>query len=679
MRTGGHLILALALTSSTLALGQEQPANPAGDPPPVREEALRVAVDRLTGALESPDPRVRAEAALFLARIRGRLAYAGWNIARLLTDEDPHVRVAAADALLEFDDPSLQDDFRRAIANPDPLVQFRAAIGLHQMISHNRLPPSPEEFTGKIVVPPWYQDAVDGAGSPAVRGLLALACEQQSPDIPAAIPIAMKCLGSSHHGLVEAAVYLLSDRALGQPLIQCLTHNDADVRRGAARVLYGLETHKWDDMEENETLGPLTAALSDPDAQVRLYSLLSLMAFEGFQSERFVSMTEDADPMVRCGAVAALKKREPRGTVDVLSRLVSQDPSTRVRVRAAFALASVSLPEDVRDGKDGEVDSIIARLMPDPLVGIALAYRLEDWKTPPLVENVEPALAIIGSALEEEHRRPFPPSQGFDYDEPSDGFDVSLIGAAGAQGPAARSAVRWILKELRGMEDLGSGDYRTDPHGEKLSTVLYALDEIGPTPELIGALDDDHRVVRTVAAMALCGEGDLSAKTVPILVSSLDGECWGWCVFSHTRRADVSCLGGMGERSAPAMLQLVREGKHVRLAAEALGLMRYDASPVVPLITAVLDQKQEPAHVRAVLAEVLGEVGEEHAAAFELLRRMLLDAQEPELVRVGAAKGLGASRFDEVLGVLRKCESDDSAAVRAAVKGALSRAQNLVR
>ena len=68
--------------------------------------------------------------------------------------------------------------------------------------------------------------------------------------------------------------------------------------------------------------------------------------------------------------------------------------------------------------------------------------------------------------------------------------------------------------------------------------------------------------------------------------------------------------------------------KNADLAVEALTLMKSDSHRVVPLIVAVVADKEEASHVRLPLTRVLGIVGEEHKKAFDTLGRLLLDTGE---------------------------------------------------
>jgi HEAT repeat protein len=104
--------------------------------------------------------------------------------------------------------------------------------------------------------------------------------------------------------------------------------------------------------------------------------------------------------------------------------------------------------------------------------------------------------------------------------------------------------------------------------------------------------------------------------------------------------------------------------------------MKSDSHRVVPLLVAVVVDKEEASHVRLPLTCVLGIVGEEHEKAFDILGRLLLDTRDTEALRVAAAKCLGENRAGDATPLLRKCEADPSDAVRSAVKSAIEQLES---
>ena len=543
-------------------------------------------------------------------------------------------------------------------------------IGLHHLIRrHERLPPL-AGVTEPADTSAWYEEAVRTAKRRSVRGLLALACEQKSEEVRFAIPIVAKSLGGGDHHLCGELWSVLLGQSASRALGRCLSDTDASIRRGAARMLFELETDNRTAQETLDAAEAMTTGLSDSDPVVRLYCLLTLTKHKGADLNRFIELASDADPTVRCAAVEAMRTRRPKDVVNILCKVAVHDSSNRVRVRAAFALASLSV-------SDAKVQAMVAKRITSKHaprartlidMGIACDWDEEDIENAPRVQDVGPAIACVFKAIREERAHPLPDDSN---PRESDAFDSGLLAAIGACGPAARQAVPQILQDLTGLTSLGSGDSRTSGENGRLQNCLYALAKIGPTPELIDALQHHHHVVRTMAAMALSEHKQYAPRAVPVLVDSLNRDCWGQCVYSHTLRTDVSCLARFGHKSVPALLTLLRTNTHVYLASEALSLMELDADRVIPLLLPVLADNDEPLRVRVAIANVLGTVGVKDSRVFQGLASVLLDDKEAEPVRVATAKSISGSQAGDTILLLRKVTDDRSKAVRKVAEEAI--------
>ena len=171
----------------------------------------------------------------------------------------------------------------------------------------------------------------------------------------------MKCLGTDDHDLWDASYVLLASASMSVQIGQCLAHSDVGIRRGAARMLFELEADNLEADRKPAVLESLRLGINDDDAGVRLYSLLTIVQYKKANPDQFLPLATDGDELVRCAAVEALACRRPDGTRDVLFRLLAHDDSVRVRVRAAFALASIQLAatecgEQMDDPPAGKVD-----------------------------------------------------------------------------------------------------------------------------------------------------------------------------------------------------------------------------------------------------------------------------------------------------------------------------------
>jgi HEAT repeat protein len=670
---GAVCLTTLVLALSVFVSEQDQTLRAESDPIDGAAATLDQSIQILNEALLSNQPQDRRKAAQTIGNLRSKIDESAWAIGGLLSDPRPAIRIAAIDALLKFDDPGLVRCYARALADREPRVQCRALIGIYHLICrHERLPPL-AGVTEPADTSAWYEEAIRTAKRRSVRGLLALACEQKSEDVRFAIPIVAKSLGGGDHHLCGEMCSVLLGQSASRALGRCLSDTDASIRRGAARMLFELETYNSTARETLDAAEAITAGFSDSDPVVRLYCLLTLTKHKDADLNRFTELACDADPTVRCAAVAAMKNRRPKDAVNILCKVAVHDSSNRVRVRAAFALASLA-------ASDATEKALIAKRITSEHaprartllnMGITYYYCDEDnAKHAPHIQNAEPAIASVFKAIREERTHPLPDDVN---PRNSDAFDSVLIAALGACGPVARQAVPQILQDLTGLTSLGSGDYRTSGEDGRLQNCLYALARIGPTPELIDALEHHHQVVRTMAAMALSEHEQYAPRAVPVLVDSLNRDCWGQCVYSHTLRTDVSCLARFGHKSVPALLTLLRTNTHVYMASEALSLMELDAERVIPLLLPVLSDNDEPLHVRVAIANALGSVGVKDSRVFQGLANVLLDDKEAEPVRVATAKSISGSQAGDTILLLRKVTDDRSKAVRKVAEEAIRR------
>jgi HEAT repeat protein len=669
---GAVCLTTLVLALSVFVSEKDQTLRAGSDPIDGAAATLDQSIQILNEALLSKQPQDRRKAAQAIGNLRNKIDESAWAIGGLLSDPRSSIRIAAVDALLKFNDPGLVRLYAIALEDREPRVQCRALIGLHHLVrEHARLPPL-AGVTYPADNSAWYEKAIQTTQRRSVRGLLALACEQKSEEVRYAIPIVAKSLGGGDHHLCGELWSVLLRPSASRALGRCLSDTDASIRRGAARMLFELETDNSTARETLDAAEAISAGFSDSDTVVRLYCLLTLTKHKDADLNRFTELAGDADPTVRCAAVAAMKNRRPKDAVNILCKVAVHDSSNRVRVRAAFALASLSV-------SDAKVKTIVAkritskhapraRMLID--MGITRYWDEEDIDHAPRVGEVGPAIACVFNAIREERAHPLPDDL---YPRESDAFDSNLLAAIGACGPAARQAVPAILQDLTGLTSVGSGDYRTSRENGRLQNCLYALAKIGPTPELIDALNHDHPVVHTMAAMALAEHGRCGPKAVPVLVASLKGDCWGRCIYSHTLRTDVICLARYGHEAVPDLLSLLRDNVNAVLASEAISLMELDAHRVVPLLLPVLADDDEPLRVRVTIANVLGTLGVKDSQVFQELANVLLDDNEAEPLRVATAKSIRESQAGDAILLLRKVKDDRSKAVRKVAEEAIRR------
>lgn len=140
--------------------------------------------------------------------------------------------------------------------------------------------------------------------------------------------------------LLPALVVVVLEHSLAFQL-RSLTHRDADVRYRAAAQL------AWVCPNIGECIGPLTAALKDPEADVRSTVVNTLMAICPKTAECVPALTsalKDPAESVRLNASYALTRLGPtaRGATLALKEALA-DPSENVRKNAATALKAIDL------------------------------------------------------------------------------------------------------------------------------------------------------------------------------------------------------------------------------------------------------------------------------------------------------------------------------------------------
>lgn len=671
MRIGMLTFVTFVLVCSFVAAQDDPPPTTKSDSPDLIADELEKQIGRLEKSLSSERALERQQAARLLGTLHSRLTESAWGISPLLSNPRTADRIAASDALLEFDDRRLISKFLDALSDRDPRVQCRAMIGIDLLIPDYSPPVSNQTTFQPVRVREWYEERAKTISERSVRGLLALACNEPADDIRFAIPIIAKCLGDDDPSLCKRMWGILQNRSLAPEFGRCLSHNDASIRRGAARMLLELESMNWKARETLDAADSLTKGLTDSDPTVRLYCLLTLSKHQQADPTPLMAMIDDQDATVRCAAVKIVRGRKSPHAIAALCRVATHDKSTRVRVRAAFALGYLAAQNaKSRASIDRRITSQHApraRMLID--IGLVCFWDEEKTKHVPHVNDVSPVITSLFKAIQAERKNPVPDVvQNFD----EDGFDATVICALGACGPAARPALPLLMQYLASLSSLGDGDVRTSMENRRLSNSLYALAEIATTRELSAALKHDNRVVRTLAAFALADRKQHAQEVIPVLIESLNHDCWGRCVFSHTRNINVDCLALYGPQAVPALLDLLRTNTYPYAALDALSIMHEDADRVIPLLLPVLKDEHEAPRVRSAVAEALGStMGDKDASVFQVLADLITDRHEEESVRVAAAQAIRGHGAGDALALLRTVAHDQSAALRKVVEEAI--------
>ncbi len=324
-----------------------------------------------------------------------------------------------------------------------------------------------------------------------------------------------------------------------------------------------------------------------------------------------------------------------------------RDPSPSVQIRAAIAVGNRLDLLDDRVDSDLKEPKLLAQLREVKnqlrqdqsravrgLLDLGLRNRFP--KDAP-GRDIKAVMPLLFAALETEERTPLP----FD----SDGqcrSRLSLISLFGVVGPDAAIAVPLVLKELAGMKRIPTGICNQDDlETDRCDSVVSTLVGIGcpAVPELEKALASGNPVLRHSAALALARIDHQNPKSLPVLLESLHGKCWGECCYVFVR-ADAAALAAMGHHALPSLLAAIGREDGCRPVAggpraalrenilQALARMDADATAVVPLLVQNLDAPA--ASVRSIAATGLGFMGKRAAASLPALEKASRD-KTPEV------------------------------------------------
>ncbi len=236
-------------------------------------------------ALESDDPRTRADAARVLGLARAQEA--GGALLAALDDPDPAVILAVADALGQIDDPATVSGLLVALEHPGELVRLGAARALGRMGVEAAVKPLRAMLlNGEGLEVSVAGEALGQIGSPAATGALLVALADPVPT-----PRWQAAMG---------ALEVMGEPAVGL-LVEMVDSRDAYARSRAAEAL------GW--IGSPSATGPLVDALEDEDATVR--------------GQAAWALGEIGDPAARAA----------------LERARSRDPEARVQTEAASALS----------------------------------------------------------------------------------------------------------------------------------------------------------------------------------------------------------------------------------------------------------------------------------------------------------------------------------------------------
>lgn len=297
-------------------------------------------------ALRSPDPALRQAAARRFAgetldvRLRDRFREAVPFLIEVLKDPDPEVVQGIAIGLGHLEDPRAIRPLVRLLTHPDPLVRQAAGGALEHFVV-------PEAVVPLLEVLP----------DPRARSLALIRLQELGPLVPVT------------------------------PLIQALSHPDAQVRQGAAEAL------AIRPQPAPEAVPALIVALADLHGGIRRAAAQALGRIGAREAvPALVARLTDPEVEVRQEAARALGKGGREAVGPLLLRLQDPAEDRAVRLQAAQSLRLI--------GDPSAVQPMIAVLADDDRkVRQELAWVLSHWDNDPIV-----ARAIIEALGSEKPR-----------------------------------------------------------------------------------------------------------------------------------------------------------------------------------------------------------------------------------------------------------------------------------
>ncbi len=328
------------------------------------------AADALLAALPGRTGRTETGILQALGKIKSRRAVE--ELIKKLSSEDDLVRRAATVALTEIGDPKAEEHMVMMLTDRDPHVRMYATVGLMQFggrlsirLLLNALRSEETRWLAVKILDKigprgvdeliaalkdknlqWYASQtltkLDGAVLPqlqeglksddeVIRNNIAMILgDVKDKRAVAALLEAMKD-DSRSVALAASSLVSIGDPSAVEPLIQCLTHPNEQVRLYAAYALGHLR--------DERAIDPLIACLKERDAGIRGIAAYSLGLLRSKKAViPLTSVISDGDENVRMSAIYALGKIGDMRVTPFIKERYQKDPSERVRAAALETL-----------------------------------------------------------------------------------------------------------------------------------------------------------------------------------------------------------------------------------------------------------------------------------------------------------------------------------------------------
>jgi HEAT repeat protein len=538
----------------------------------------------LLAALNDPSWNVRRAAVEALEK-RGVLVSLEQFII-LMQDEDPEVRAVAARALRNFGEQMPIPPLLEALGDSEAKVCYSAAQSLIKQIQ--RVPIEPvlaiidkkskdrygrDKYESRRLA---AFDVLGNMGERAPVDTLFAALHDESERVRKEGIRALGKLKTITAG--DAILAMLND-----------VHELPSTRAVALEVLV--------ELEENNGIAALLAALNDPAEEVRKAAAKSLGKIKAHSSvEHLLTAASEHIEWIRLAAVSILGKLEEKSPIELLLVLLN-DKDEACAVRAAAGQAIVKLGEYVSiktiqavfQHEDVQVRQTIAQLFPDPrilyskkipIVSLLVALKHENYEV-----RRTAACGLAGEKLPNSEVRLSLMDRGLPR-------VAAWLRRREASSIAIPEGLIVMLIEL-----LNNDDENTYMIAARALGELGAYIPVELLRKLLKTLDDEKTQMRVGATRALI---ELE-KYIPgsWLIEALDHEHW------QVREAVIMVMGEIKGSTfvRPLLAALQDQQSEVRqAAAQALIKMKEPFSPE-PLLDVLYDQDIS---VRLAMTSVLG-------------------------------------------------------------------------
>lgn len=442
-----------------------------------------------------------------------------------LGDEDQHVRTAAMQLVGELGEAEVASMIRPRTSDFEPMVRAAAARALGQIQARDAQPelarllrdPAPEVRAAAA------EGVGDGGGSWAVPELLKLLVDSDpharrsaahalgrvgGPPILPALTRAFQTGSADLREVIADSVARIDINALPALLDILMESPDLQARLATVRILARIQSPA--------SAGLLEIVWKDQDPAVRSLAVDALVQLGGERSvEMLLEGLSDPDDEVRSKSVEALAKFEATRAGPQILALLKNDPSPRVRERAALATGLLRVP-------DGNAALLAACHSDEPLnVRAAAALGIGAYDQESIVAHIltmldedpvreflrerlqhDPGFRQIRQRLKEAQQVELRALGSLNREQ----MEASLVeGMRGVLDPRQRVRLVSAIQAFRGERSRRALVYavRSDPSPEVRAAALAAVADLLDPDELFlaarRAITDPHPAVRRVA------------------------------------------------------------------------------------------------------------------------------------------------------------------------------------